>query len=333
MLLLLVCTDVIWEQEKNKRQKQMKIEMNQLVEERYQEYLRDVMVGAHEDKKYFIMSNGSVEINFNDMIIQKGTSQRRIKRLFYPGLWIDMKTSPYQMRLHAKINRIQIDNQMPDSIFPIILAPIPPPKSVAALTELKPFIEMSVVQRIIPHSTVTQYKYMRVLMQEFHVKVDLDFINALVDMLASEVSESEAKKKFEEDLSVQKQPLFAHVTVHSQQEQKNFYDNLHLGPIKVHVSFSMGTGGDSDSKALPSIISTLLQGVGVTLTDVNDVVFRLAFFEREYQFFTQRQLISECTTHYVGQAVKQLYVLVLGLDVIGNPYGLVVGFTKGNDDQ
>jgi vacuolar protein sorting-associated protein 13A/C len=36
--------------------------------------------------------------------------------------------------------------------------------------------------------------------------------------------------------------------------------------------------------------------------------------------------------HYVGQSVKQLYVLVLGLDVIGNPYGLVVGFTQGVED-
>lgn len=306
--------------------------MNQMVEERHQEYLRDVVVGANEDKKYLINSNGVYEVDFTRMVIQKGTSQRKIRRLFYPGFWLEMKTSPFQLQLHAKINRIQIDNQLPDSIFPIILAPIPPPKSVAATTELKPFIEMSVVQRIIPHSSVTQFKYLRVLMQEFHVKVDLDFINAIMEMLASEISESEAKKKFEEDLDVQKQPLFAHVTVHSQQEQKNFYDNLHLGPIKVHVSFSLGTGGDTDSKVLPGFISTLLQGVGVTLTDVNDVVFRLAFFEREYQFFTQRQLISECTTHYAGQAVKQAYVLVLGLDVIGNPFGLVVGFTKGVED-
>lgn len=283
-----------------------------MVEDRYQEFLRDVAVGADDGKKYFLNSNGVVELDFHAMVMQKNTSQRRIKRLFYPGFYLMMKTSPYQLQLHAKINRIQIDNQLTDSIFPIILAPIPPPKSVAATTELKPFIEMSVVQRIIPHSTVSQFKYLRVLMQEFHVKVDLDFITAIADMFAAETNENEAKKQFEEDMSVQKQPLFAHVTVHSQQEQKNFYDNLHLGPIKVHVSFSMGTS-DTGSKALPSIISTILQGVGVTLTDVNDVVFRLAFFEREYQFFTQRQLISECTTHYTGQAVKQLYVLVLGL--------------------
>lgn len=137
------------------------------------------------------------------------------------------------------------------------------------------------------------------------------------------------KRLFTEDLKVQTQPLHAHVAIQSQAEVKNFYDNLHLGPLKIHVSFSMA---GSESKALPGILSTILQGVGVTLTDINDVVFRLAFFEREFQFLTQRQLVSECVTHYSGQAVKQLYVLVLGLDVIGNPYGLVVGFTKGVED-
>lgn len=84
--------------------------------------------------------------------------------------------------------------------------------------------------------------------------------------------------------------------------------------------------------ALPPVLSTILQGVGVTLTDINDIVFRLTFFEREFNFFTQKQLTSEIVSHYTNQAVKQAYVLILGLDVIGNPYGLVVGFTKGVED-
>lgn len=329
MYIGIASSNVIWEQCKKGRWRPLKIVENQNVEERYQEFLRDVLVGQSTKKKYFLDGSGMIELDFDKGVMYKQTSDREIRRMFYPGLWLEMKSSPYQLQLHAKINRIQIDNQLSDCIFPIVLAPIPPPKSVAATTEWKPFIEMSVVQRIIPHSTVKQFKYLRVLMQEFHVKVDLGFINEIVEMLAKETTEAEAKERFEEDLGVQEKPLFAHVIVHSAQEQKNFYDNLHLGPIKVHVSFSMA---DSESTALPGIISTLLQGVGVTLTDVNDVVFRLAFFEREYQFFTQRQLISECTTHYAGQAIKQLYVLVLGLDVIGNPYGLVVGITKGVED-
>lgn len=36
--------------------------------------------------------------------------------------------------------------------------------------------------------------------------------------------------------------------------------------------------------------------------------------------------------HYRGQMIKQLYVLVLGLDVLGNPFGLVVGISEGVQD-
>lgn len=61
-------------------------------------------------------------------------------------------------------------------------------------------------------------------------------------------------------------------------------------------------------------------------------IYRLSFFERDYVFLNQQQLVSEATSHYVGQLIKQLYVLVLGLDVIGNPYGLVIGIGKGVED-
>lgn len=54
------------------------------------------------------------------------------RRTYQTGVWLNMKTSPSQMQLHAKINRVQIDNQMYDCIFPVVLAPVPPPKSVAA---------------------------------------------------------------------------------------------------------------------------------------------------------------------------------------------------------
>lgn len=326
MYIGIASSGVIWE-EKKKRFKAMKIQENILIEGKYQEFLLDEKVGANLNKKYY-MEGEKHEIDFRGMLIKK-SSERTIRRTFYPGLWLEMKSSPFQSQIHAKINRIQIDNQITDCIFPVVLAPVPPPKSVAAEIELKPFIECSIVQRVIPHSDVKQFKYAKMLMQEFHVKVDLPFITELFELLSSEISDEESAKQFTEDLHHLKEPMSAHVQMHSQQEQKNFYDQLHLGPLKIHVSFTMA---GSENKSLPGILSTILQGVGVTLTDINDVVFRLAFFEREYCFLTQRQLVSECVSHYSGQAVKQLYVLVLGLDVIGNPYGLVVGFTKGVED-
>lgn len=54
--------------------------------------------------------------------------------------------------------------------------------------------------------------------------------------------------------------------------------------------------------------------------------------ERQNQWMSWNQLVQEMVAHYQGQVMKQLFVLVLGLDVIGNPFGLVVGFTKGVED-
>lgn len=57
--------------------------------------------------------------------------------------------------------------------------------------------------------------------------------------------------------------------------------------------------------------------------------FRLSYFERKCVFLTNSQLQSEVISHYSLQAIRQAYVLLLGLDVIGNPFGLVVGIGQG----
>lgn len=56
--------------------------------------------------------------------------RRDIKRAYDTGLWIQMSFSKHMTQLHAKINRIQIDNQQFDCIFPVVLSPVSPPKSM-----------------------------------------------------------------------------------------------------------------------------------------------------------------------------------------------------------
>lgn len=215
MYIGIASSGVIWEEcKRSGRFKQMKIQETYYMENAYQQYLRDVEIGTANNKKYYLEGERRIEVDFISNIIKK-TTDRAIKRTFYPGLWFEIKSSSHQVQFHAKINRIQIDNQLSDCIFPVVLAPIPPPKSVAATTEFKPFVEMSMVQRIIPHSNVKQFKYLRVLMQEFHVKVDLLFINEIFEMISTEITEAEAKKLFAEDLKVQTQALHAHVAIHA----------------------------------------------------------------------------------------------------------------------
>lgn len=83
--------------------------------------------------KNSIVTLGKLEVDFYTEMILK-PNKRRLRRTFQTGFWMQLKTSEHQLQLHAKINRLQIDNQLYDCIFPVVLAPIPPPKSVAADT-------------------------------------------------------------------------------------------------------------------------------------------------------------------------------------------------------
>ncbi|NXH53829.1 VP13A protein, partial [Rhabdornis inornatus] len=76
-------------------------------------------------------------------------------------------------------------------------------------------------------------------------------------------------------------------------------------------------------------LNLLLKSIGATLTDVQDILFKLAFFELQYHFCTTQQLQSAVVRHYSKQAIKQMYVLILGLDVLGNPFGFIRGLSEG----
>ncbi|KAG7176031.1 Vacuolar protein sorting-associated protein 13C-like [Homarus americanus] len=199
----------------------------------------------------------------------------------------------------------------------------------------QPFCEVSIYQRL-TSPLFAQYKYLAVLIQEFHVKVELPFVFAIMEIV-SPVNEMSpdlySVEKYENDVGIIHETLTTTVKSQSAGGQRDFFDHLHLSPIKMHLSFSLsGTESGAGVPVGGQVIHLFLQSVGVTLTEVQDVVFRLAYMERLNQWMNWNQLVQEMIVHYRGQVIKQLYVLVLGLDVIGNPFGLVVGLTKGVED-
>lgn len=151
---------------------------------------------------------------------------------------------------------------------------------------------MSIVQLFIKNSQVKQFKYFKVLVQEFHVKVEMGFVTAMLGIVASkEYTEQEEVRKvnlkkwndfllsnfqrdyFDKDMQVADEQLYTHVSTHAQQEQKSFYDVLHFSPLKIHVSFSMGAGA-GESTETSNFLNVILSSVGVTVTDMQDVIFK-----------------------------------------------------------
>ncbi|CAG7821830.1 unnamed protein product, partial [Allacma fusca] len=143
------------------------------------------------------------------------------------------------------------------------------------------------MQRITAHSSVTQYKYFKVLIQEFSIRADIGFINAVVDVFGQNVKMEQAAEYFKKDFKEYCTPveeIFARQI--TTQGQKHFYDFLHFSPLKIHLSFSMG----GTTQISNNFLNLLLQSVGVTLTEVQDVVFKLACLELQHEILSGDQL-------------------------------------------
>ncbi|XP_034747367.1 vacuolar protein sorting-associated protein 13C-like [Etheostoma cragini] len=314
---------VVWEMKPRNRWKSFSQKNIDLLEKTFQ-----------SQKRGWVTLESNLEVNLSDAIMMmRRPISCPVRRNFLSGIQVEFKQSPHQRCLRAQLHWLQVDNQLPGAIFPIVFHPVPPPKSIALDSEPKPFIDVSVITRFNRHSSVMQFKYFMALVQEMAVKIDQGFLAAILALFtpAADLHTDRQKSRLlERDLQL----LQTELTEASLTDSSglSFFQHFHISPIKLHLSLSLGSGGDEDSAAETAALQSLnllLKSIGATLTDVDDLIFKLAFFEVRYQFYRRDKLMWAVIRHYTEQFLKQMYVLVLGLDVLGNPFGLIRGLSEG----
>ncbi|KAM3611748.1 uncharacterized protein V6R79_023535 [Siganus canaliculatus] len=331
-------SDVVWElkPKKKNRWKTMSTKEAEMLEQSFKTYIESGPI-----------DNGIVDLenNYQVCFTPNGVDMHMLqpcaaplRRHFLPGVKVEYSVSPRQSAYRVQIHRIQIQNQLPGAIFPYVFYPVKLPKSITMDSEPKPLTDISIVTRTAGHSDISRIKYFKVLIQEMDLKLDLGFLYAILDLFtpedASITSSEQEVELFEKDIEYMKTEI-NNVSA-ADTSPISLYEYFHISPIKLHLSFSLSTGGEDglkeqrDKELIPvQSLNLLLKSIGATLTDVQDVVFKLAFFELTFQFCTTQQLQWEVIRHYSKQAIKQMYVLVLGLDVLGNPFGLIRGLSEG----
>ena len=115
------------------------------------------------------------------------------------------------------------------------------------------------------------------------------------------------------------------------------FDDFYLSPITFNLSFSVnGTAHTDDTKVTPpaadTVVNFILESLGATITEFKDVKFRFQAFNVNNQTRTWSEMYDEIFDHYKIQVLNQAYVLIFGLDVLGNPFGLVSDFSEGLAD-
>ncbi|KAF1389209.1 hypothetical protein PFLUV_G00071060 [Perca fluviatilis] len=330
-------SDVVWEikPKKKNRWKTLTTKEAEMLENSFKNYTD---AGPVDHAIVDLENNFQVSFTPNGVDMRMlQPSEGYLRRHFLPGVKVEYSVSPRQSAYRVQIHRIQIQNQLSGAIFPYVFYPVKLPKSITMDSEPKPLTDISIVTRTAGHSDISRIKYFKVLIQEMDLKLDLGFLYAILDLFTPEnasIMSSEQVQLFEKDIEYIKTEL-NHVSA-ADTSPISLYEYFHISPIKLHLSFSLSTGGDDglkekrDKELIPvQSLNLLLKSIGATLTDVQDIVFKLAFFELTFQFCTTQQLQWEVIRHYSKQAIKQMYVLVLGLDVLGNPFGLIRGLSEG----
>ncbi|XP_061483494.1 intermembrane lipid transfer protein VPS13A isoform X2 [Rhineura floridana] len=329
-------SDVIWETKpkKKSRWRPLSVKQTEMLEKEFNEYCdhsptENKIVELDDNVPVCLTPTGN-----NMKILQP--NEIPVRRSFLPALKVQYSTSEHQSSFRVQIYRIQIQNQIPGAIFPFVFYPIKPPKSISLDSEPKPFTDVSIVMRTAGHSQISRIKYFKVLIQEMDLRLDLGFLYALADFftLADEVPKDQEIELFKRDVEVVQEELKNISSTDT--SQISLYEYFHISPIKLHLSFSLSTAGEDSNKEERSkelipfqSLNLLLKSIGATLTDVQDVVLKLAFFELNYHFCTTQQLQWAVIMHYSKQAIKQMYVLILGLDVLGNPFGFIRDLSEG----
>lgn len=120
--------------------------------QKYQDAQRTADPGVSVKSRMMV---GKLDVDLGELKLYK-PSERPVRRSFQTGLSVQYQTSPHCVRIRARLNKFQIDNQLPACVFHTMFSPTPMSKSVAADSIPKPFIDFSYVQRVTEHSSLPQ---------------------------------------------------------------------------------------------------------------------------------------------------------------------------------
>lgn len=129
-----------------------------------------------------------------------------LRRTYNPGVWMQLRKSDTYTYCHLKLQRLQIDNQLYEAVFPSVLYPAPLPAHMKS-KDVKPCIEVVALKQHQPSLNQDIYKYLKVLVQEFCVNLDRGFVNYIFDILNHWKVEEKPAIRLRADLALVHMPL------------------------------------------------------------------------------------------------------------------------------
>ena len=265
---------------------------------------------------------------------------------------------------------IQIDNQLPQPLSPVILAPTSVPRP-------QPALRMHIRKNNnLSHEHLESFDSISIILQELDLHLEQQTVLAVWDLIKginNEKKSTDALKNKEtksaidnvfknygfelnNEADITSSPDAKGEIVENDHKtapgtisaiNKVYVDNFAIAPMKINISFIMNPFGSDfqiessaadesigDSDKAP--VSSFLYQVGEVVLDltstITDSPIKLNGLTNTHMFETWDTIFVTLQGHYLSAALSQMYKIVGSLDLVGNPVGLVSSLGVGMKD-
>ncbi|KAJ7706184.1 vacuolar protein sorting-associated protein 13 [Mycena rosella] len=244
------------------------------------------------------------------------------------ALKFEYTNSAVAQAVNLSCGTLQIDNQLHDALYPVILQPTPIPKESNGTTAL-PTMQASVIWLKDQEHGVLFVKYCSILLQALTIEADEDLLFSIYDLTQIKGASWEEGVP---DVLIQNEgeilePKDTAVGEHL------YFEVLELQPIKLSLSFMRTERVSAEEKlSIRNPLAVVINAVTMAVGNINDAPLEMNALAIKDMRLTMPELQNRIAYHYRQDVLRQLYRILGSADFIGNPVGLFTNVSSGVAD-
>ncbi|KAF9453814.1 vacuolar protein sorting-associated protein 13 [Macrolepiota fuliginosa MF-IS2] len=230
--------------------------------------------------------------------------------------------------INLSCGHLQVDNQLHDALYPVIIQPTPIPRDASGVGAL-PTVQASVIWLKDQEHGVLFVKYFSVLLQALTIEADEDLLFALYDLSQIQGLSWDDPAN---DVLIQNPDVIPEPGDTSS-GQDVYFEVLELQPIQLAISFMRSERINSEEKLnLRNPLAVVVNALAMTVGNINDAPLEMNALAIKDMRLTLPELQSRILYHYRQEVLRQLYRILGSADFIGNPVGLFTNVSSGVAD-
>lgn len=256
---------------------------------------------------------------------------KRLVEVIYASmdtLTLEYSNSEVAQTVTFSCGTLQVDNQLHDAIFPVIIQPTPIPKESKVVAAL-PTVQASVIWLKDQEHGVLFVKYCSILLQALTIEADEDLLFSIYDLTKIQGASWEDASQ---DVLIQQADGIPDPE-ETATGQDLYFEVLELQPIKISISFMRTERISSEEKlSLRNPLAVVINAITMAVGNINDAPLEMNALAIKDMRLTTPELQSRILYHYKQDVLRQLYRILGSADFIGNPVGLFTNVSSGVAD-